>query len=79
MSRSLNSHKKGTFTTQSWQMPIGVTTLQMLGHIVNLQGVQPNPEKVRAVQEFTHPKDPKSTLPLPRVMFILSKIHTRFR
>ena len=38
----------------------GVTTLQMLGHLVDQQGVRPNPEKVRAVQDFPRPKDVKS-------------------
>ena len=52
----------------------GVTTLQMLGHLVDQQGVRPNLEKVRAVQDFHDRKAVtlKSLLPLKAMEFVLA-------
>ena len=38
----------------------GETKLSMLGHIVDKNGVHPDPEKERAIQEFPRPIDVKS-------------------
>ena len=59
---SLNSHKeKAGLRLKVNKCQFGVTTQPMLGHIVDQQGVRPNPEKVRAVQKFPRPTDVNST------------------
>ena len=56
----LTARKKAGLRLKKSKWQIGVTTLQMLGHLVDQKGVRPNPEKVRAVQDFPRPKDVKS-------------------
>ena len=42
----LTARKKAGLRLKKSKWQIGVTTLQMLGHLVDQQGVRPNPEKV---------------------------------
>ena len=55
----LTAIKKAGLRLKISKCQFGVTTLHMLGHLVDQQGIRPNPEKVRAVQDFP-PKDVKS-------------------
>lgn len=37
-------------------MPLSVSAVEYLGHLITPQGLQPNPERVRAVTDFPAPK-----------------------
>ena len=52
-----------------------IAKLSMLEHIVDKNGVYPDPEKVRAVQEFPRPIDVKF-IQFHWTMFLLPKIHS---
>ena len=59
--QGLDRNPTSWITTQNLKKcNFGMTTLRVLGHVVDQFGVYPDPEKVAAVKEFPTPKDVKS-------------------
>lgn len=39
------------------KMDLFCTTLQFLGHMISIQGIEPNPEKIDTIKKWPHPKN----------------------
>ena len=61
LSSVLAAIKKAGLRLKVNKCRFGETKLSMLGHIVDKDGVYPDPEKVRAVKDFPRPTDVRST------------------
>lgn len=55
----LNIFKQANLQLNSSKCHFAASELKILGHLVNMHGIQPDPDKTKAVQEFPTPQSPK--------------------
>eukprot|EP00731_Ephydatia_muelleri_P013808 Em0007g1118a len=65
--------KEVNLTLNRDKCPFGMSQVTYLGHVINTQGISPDPERVRAITEMPPPQDKKGVERLLGVLNYVAK------